>query len=90
MDTTADGLPVHCLCHETHTIEPEWPSFAAFVEEWIQAPERIETTLAAERAGERAEWRRRIRRAFVFVLCAIPASLVFAALVSWVVLWLRR
>jgi len=86
MDSTAPRLPVYCLSHETHRIEPEYPTFAAFVEEWIRAPERGEATLAAERAERRS----RIRRALLFVVCAVPASLVFAALVSWLVLWLRR
>lgn len=82
MDTAAPGLPVHCLSHETHRFEPDYRTFAAFVDEWAKAPEAVE--------AERAEWRGRIRRTFVFVVCAIPVSLVLAALVSWVVLWLRR
>ncbi|MFO0881072.1 MAG: SMI1/KNR4 family protein [Gemmataceae bacterium] len=90
MDTAAAGLPIHCLSHESHRIETEYETFAAFVEEWMQAPEKHEASLAAEGAAERAEWHGRLRRTFVFVVCAIPASLLFAALVSWLVLWLRK
>ena len=90
MDTAAAGLPVLCMSHESNAIEPEYASFAMFVEEWLRAPETIEALIDKQRAAERSEWRTRIRRAFVFTLCALPVSLVFAALVSWVVLWLRK
>jgi len=90
MDTADAVLPVHCLSHESHQIEPEYATFAEFIDVWIQAPERIDASVAAARAAERVEWRRKIRQTVVFVLFAIPTSLVFAALVSWVVLCLRK
>ncbi|MCO6454378.1 MAG: SMI1/KNR4 family protein [Pirellulaceae bacterium] len=85
LDTVTPGLPVLCRSHETHRVEPEYPTFAAFVEEWVKAPEVVE----ANRAAERKEWRGRMRRAFIFVMCSVPVAIGFAGLVSWVVLWLR-
>lgn len=90
MDTAVAGLPVYSLGHESHRIEMEYPTFGVFIEEWIQAPERIEAEIAAARAADQAEWRKRIRRTIVFVLFAMPASVVFAALVSWAVIWFRK
>lgn len=90
MDTAAAGLPVHCLSHESHEIEPEYKTFAAFVEDWVQAPERSEANLAAEKAREQAEWNRRLRKTAIFIICFIPAAFVYAALVVWLVLWLRK
>lgn len=89
MDTAAPGLPVHLLSHESHAIEPEFGSFAAFVEDWARAPEAFEAHVAGERARERADWNLRLRRTAIFVCCFIPASAVFAAIVVQVVLWLR-
>lgn len=89
MDSAAEGLPVHCLSHESHRLEPEYATFSAFVEEWVQAPRRIETACAAERAAEQAEWNGRMRRTLRFCLLAIPVSLVFAALVSAIVRWFK-
>jgi len=90
MDTADADLPVHCLSHESHRIEPEYKTFAAFVEDWVRAPERFEAKIAEEKARERAEWNARLRRTAIFVFCAIPASIVFAALVSWVLISLRK
>jgi hypothetical protein len=87
MDTIAAGYPVFCLCHESHRIEKEYPTFSAFVEDWSRAPDRVDAELAEEKSRDRAEWTNRILRTIVFVILAIPVSLIFAWLVSWMVLW---
>ena len=57
LDLEGEGTPVPCLSHETHAVEPEWLSFAAFLADWRAAPGLREARLAAE-AAERAAWRR--------------------------------
>lgn len=90
MDTSAPGLPVHCLSHESHQIEPDYRTFAGFVEDWIKAPEVIEANLAAKKAAERAEWRGRIRRTFLFVVYSMLVLLALIVLANGITLWLRR
>lgn len=81
MDTTADGLPVHCLCHETHAIEPEWPTFAAFVADWIRAPGEIAQRLAVEDADAR----RRMRLGWIILAVSLGVPLA-AGWVLWLLL----
>src|SRR4051812_30790753 len=50
LDARVEGLPVHCLSHETLEIDPEYPSFERFVVEWLDAPERV-TAEAEARAA---------------------------------------
>lgn len=90
MDTAVADLPVHCLSHESHRIELEYKTFAAFVEDWVKDPEKFEAKFAEEKVRLRTEWNVRLRRAAIFVFCAIPASIVLAAIVTWVLLWLRK
>lgn len=90
MDTAVADLPVHCLSHDSHRIEPEYKTFTAFVEDWVKAPERFEAKFTEEKARVRAEWNARLRRTAIFVFCAIPTSIVLAAIVTWVLLWLRK
>ena len=54
LDTAADGLPVVLLSHETHAIESAWPTFEAFVEEWVRAPAEIAARRAVEEAAPAA------------------------------------
>jgi hypothetical protein len=60
LDLDFDGHPVPFLSHETHAVEPEWPSFAAFLADRRAAPGLKQARLAAE-AAERAAWWRRYR-----------------------------
>jgi hypothetical protein len=76
MDTHAPGLPVLCLSHETHEFEPEWPTFEAFVQEWLRVPDEIERQAVEEAAAARAARRARNRRgllitAAILVACAV-------------------
>ena len=43
--------PVVNLSHETHAIGPEWPTFAGFVAEWVQAHADYEQAEAARLAA---------------------------------------
>lgn len=36
IDAARDDSPVFILLHETHALEEEWPSFAAFLEDWLR------------------------------------------------------
>lgn len=57
LDTPASS-PVYCLSHETHRIEPEWPTFRAFVEEWLRVHEEYTRKQEAEGVALRVWWRR--------------------------------
>jgi hypothetical protein len=50
LDLDAPGHSVVVLSHETHAVEPEWPTFAAFVTEWVRAPTDLEEERGAVRA----------------------------------------
>ncbi len=84
LDTRADGLPVHCLSHETNAVELlEWPSFQAFVAEWLAAPEECERRLAADSAAASAAQWARMRRG----LLTTSAILLGCLTLPWIV-WL--
>lgn len=82
LDLAGDGLPVACLSHETHAVEPEWPTFEAFVEEWKRAPAEAERRAAADRAVRRAWWRR------YWLITGFIA--LFGIVLPLLVLWLAR
>jgi hypothetical protein len=67
VDTAAAELPVSHLSHETHAIEVEWPTFAAFVEEWLRAPEEVARRAAAQEEAEDALARARMRQGVLLV-----------------------
>ena len=81
LDTLADGSPVACLSHETHAVEPEWPTFEAFVADWLAAPAEWERHLAAERAARAAWWRWYWRVLGVTVLVTVVVPLLGLALI---------
>jgi hypothetical protein len=74
LDTAAEGLPVVCLSHETHAVEPAWPTFEAFVEEWVRAPGEI----AKERAVEQAAASARQRQLWLVVGVPLVIALLLA------------
>ena len=75
LDSHSERLPVHCLSHETHAIEPEWPSFEDFVDDWLRAPEEVKRTLAAESKTAHAEQSARMRRGLLVVAAILIACL---------------
>jgi hypothetical protein len=79
LETTAPGLPVHCLSHESHQVEPEYPTFEAFVADWRGLPGRVAQKLAVERDDDR--WRMRLGLLILFVCLSVPLIVLF-------VLWL--
>jgi hypothetical protein len=81
LDTEAAGAPVPVLSHETHAVEPEWPTFSAFVAEWVAAPAEWERKQAAERAVLAAWWRRYWVVAGVIALFAFVLPLAVILLV---------
>lgn len=81
LNTTAAGLPVLCLSHETHAIEPEWPTFAEFVAEWMRTPGEIAQRMAAEAA----EARRRQRLGWIILAVSLGVPLAAGCVV-----WLLR
>lgn len=82
MDTTVADLPVLCLCHETHAIEPAWPSFSVFVEDWI----RTSGEIAQQRFNPTdTELRRRMRLGWIILAVSLGVPIV-----AWWVLWLLR
>lgn len=85
LDTRAAGLPVLCLSHETHAIEPEWPTFAAFVAEWLAAPAEAEARQAAEAASAALASRRTTRLAPLILIAAIGVPLL-----GLLIVWLAR
>jgi hypothetical protein len=76
LDTVLERSPVYCLSHESHAVEVEWPDFAAFVEEWLQAPERHAEQLAAGREQLRAWWRRSSIIMGIIILFAVVLPLI--------------
>ena len=83
LDTAADGLPVVCLSHETHAVEAAWPTFEAFVEEWVRAPDEIATARAAEEAAASARQRRLWLVAGVPLVIALLVALLVMGLAAW-------
>ncbi len=53
LDTTATALPVLCLSHETHAFEPEWPTFEAYMAEWLKTNEGEQTASPEAKAQQR-------------------------------------
>lgn len=90
LDTRAEGQPVHCLSHETREIEPEYPSFAAFVTEWLEAPERVRAELEARDAAARAEYRTMMRRAWRIIFLGFLVVLVLPFLSLAVIVWFNE
>lgn len=78
---TANASPVYCLSHETHQIEVEWPTFAAFVEEWRRFPEEYARERERQCAEQVAWWRRWWIVMAVIVIFAIvlPALVLILA-----------
>ncbi len=76
LDLEAEGNPVPCLSHETHAVEPEWPSFAAFAADRRAAPALRAARLAAEAAGRAAWWRRYWKVAGVVILIGFVIPLL--------------
>jgi hypothetical protein len=80
LDLDAPGTPVLVLSHETHAVEPGWPTFAAFVDEWVGAPAEYERHWAAEKVALAAWWRRYWVVAGVIALVAVVLPLVVLVL----------
>ncbi len=78
LDTAAEGLPVHCLSHETLAVElNEWPTFAAYVEDWLQFPRRCAEQEEAERLRQRSELRWALKVfGVIMIVGTVPAALL--------------
>lgn len=75
LDMAAVSLPVLLLSHETHAIEPAWPTFGAYVEEWRTVPEGI--------AGESSVGRNRSVVLTGIVLLAVLALPMLGLFFVW-------
>jgi hypothetical protein len=84
LDTRAEGLPVHYLSHETHEVEPGWPTFDAFVAEWGQTPAKVERQLAADAEIATRMGRQQLRLALLIIAASIGLPLA-GLLFIWVV-----
>ena len=82
LDTQTEGLPVLCLSHETHAIEPEWPSFRDFVDEWLRAPEEIRQRIDADTRAAAAEQSARMQRGMFVVAAILVACLLFPLILA--------
>ena len=82
LDTAAGGLPVALLSHETHAVEAGWPTFEAFVAEWVRAPDEIAALRAAEDATARARQRLLWLVAGVPLLCGFVLAVVVLGLTA--------
>ena len=82
LDTRSGGLPVYCLSHETHAVEPGWPALEAFVAEWVRAPAEAERRRAADAAAAAELGRRQLRLALLIIAASIGLPLV-GLLVIW-------
>ena len=83
LDLETDGTPVPCLSHETHAVEPEWPSFAAFDADRRAAPALRAASLAAEAAERAVWWRWRWKVSGVIFLLGVVLPLLLALLARW-------
>jgi hypothetical protein len=76
LDTATPGLPVLFLSHETHEIEPGWPTFEAFVAEWVRAPDEVERQAAEAAALTRARMRRGCLVAAIILAACVAVPLL--------------
>lgn len=79
MDTATAGLPIYSLSHETHAIELEWPTFDAFVTEWLL----ISTEIESQTAVIEADLRRRMKLGWLILTFSLGVPIA-----AYIVLWL--
>jgi hypothetical protein len=82
LDLNAPSPAVASLSHETHAIDSERQAFAAFVAEWLQAPDEAVRRAVAEQARQRGWWRRYWMIASVIALVGFVLPLVLFILAS--------
>ena len=78
LDTSSPDFPVHCLSHETHAIEPEWPTLHDFVTDWQTSNAGPDSEFVAAVDAER----RRLQLVFMILGISIGVPLVWV-MVMW-------
>jgi hypothetical protein len=89
LDTRSCDLPVLSLSHETHLLATEWPTFDAYVQEWIRVPDQIEHEIGERYAKSQVEQKARMRRGLKVVAAIIAFCLAFPFML-WVVIYLIK
>ncbi|MDX2038716.1 MAG: hypothetical protein SFX72_18870 [Isosphaeraceae bacterium] len=84
LDTRDEALQVFTLTHDSLELVREWPSFDAFVSDWVEYSSVASERLEAERLRAEEEWRKRRRLGWwiIFVSIGLPlaAFLVLSAI----------